>query len=390
MGQSAINTSVSSVYLGAAIGLSEPSDTQESNLAQLMSLASDPAGKSSALVGETGRTVAECLAALVDSGAPEDCEFVMNCALGTGEIATCAKSLLTRPFADHAPAPGVDLSQKIVCRIRTMAQSVVEMGNKWIGSIGKDQPEILLMAGTVLANDIGDEAIPSDVKEAIKAIDQNEWRPAWWVMQPPSSEGTFSLDTVKQLQQGFEGIPARVKKVNVQGDGSCMFRSCLALHLGEQRWVDRSVSKGELYSKLVEVGWDKTIKQAIQTAYDDLCAFMPPSDEVQAVFDADRLFNLTIASGDFNLYSPVGIGTLMEGVAQSDEAADAFFFETLADAIAQRFIESSGVKIAPASCDNPGRFGDDGAWLVLKNVHYDLLVTDGFFRESMPDPHMKA
>lgn len=386
---SAVGTQANGSYLGAAIGLSDPADPYESNLTQLLNLVSDPSMRSDALVGETGRTVAECLAALVDSGTPENCEFVMNCALGTGEIATCAKSLLAKPFLHPASPTDTDTPQ-LTTMIRTMAQSVVEMGARGIGSIGSDEPEILLMAGTVLADGSGDDAIPSDVKDAIKAFSQGEWRPVWWIMQPPSSEGTFSLGTVKSLEQGFEGIPTRAKTVNVQADGSCMFRSCLALHLGEQRWVDREVSKDELYQKLQELGWDQTIKTAIQTAYDDLCVFMQPTEEVQAAFDVDDLFNRTVASRDFNLYSPMGIGTLMEGKTRSDEAADEFFFETLADSIAQKFIELAGVKMAPTHCGDPGKFGDGGAWLVLKSVHYDLLVTDGFFRELHAEPYNKA
>lgn len=386
---SEISNSSKLTYLGAAIGSSDPAITQELNLDQLMKAVSHPAGKSDALVGSSGRTVAECLEALVNSGNPEDCEFVMNCALGTGEIATRAKSLLTRPFACSTQASDATRMQTAI-QIRSMAQNLVEMVGSWLGSLTSAQPELLLLAGTVFPNEASDEAIPSSTRDAIKAFNQNEWRPAWWVMQPPGRDGTFSITSIEQLKQGFEGIPERIRKVDVQGDGSCMFRSCLSLHLGEERWVHEGVSKDELYNKLIELGWDRQIKSAIGAAYDHLSAFLIPSPEIQRAFDVEVLFDRTIGSRDFSLYSPVGISTLMEGLVQFDEAEDFAFFEALADSIAQNFIESSGVKIAPAGCGDPGQFEGNSAWLVLKNAHYDLLVTDGFFSEPRYDLGSKA
>lgn len=361
-------------YLAAAVGANGSEDVQASIRDKLFIAASDPQGRADAAVAGSGRTVAECLSALVESGNPEDFEFVMNCAAGTGDVAMCAKSLLARQFADNAD-PGI-LSQ-----IRQMAQSQIElMGNSFVLQ-AKAQPEMLLLAGTVLEGEVGDAAIPPSVKEAIREFDQSEWRPVWWIKQPPGADGVFSSDAIKKLKQGFDGIPAHAKVIPVKGDGSCLFRSSLAIHLGEERWVDKSVTKGEIFGKLIDLGWDAKIKGAIKVAYEDLCSFMPPSDEVAQAFDVDKLFDRTIANLDFTLYSPHGIGAIMEGVAQSDEAENALFFETLADIITQRFIDQSGINPVPYGCEDPGKFQGSRAWIARDGAHYDLLVTEGFFRD---------
>lgn len=361
-------------YLGAAVGADGSEDAQNSARDHLITLVSDPEASASCSVPGTNRTVAECLLELVNSGDPDDCEFVINCAAGTGDIATCAKSLLAGKFTDGSDRGGLSL-------IREMMQNLIARMEGVFDMQARAQPELLLLAGTALEGGEDAAAIPPAIKDAVKAFNQSEWRPVWWIMKPPSAEGTFSLETVKQLSKGFEGIPSHAKLEKVPGDGACMFRSALAACFAQERWIQANVSKGDLYNELVARQWDQIIKGVIENAYRETCTFMPPSPEMQQAFDVEKLFARTISSLDFTLYSPNGIMSIMEGIASSDPDADHEFSLMLAEAIAQYFMVAVDVHYAPKDCSDPEKFNGKSAWLAGDGVHYNLLVTEGFFRD---------
>ncbi|WP_156909406.1 hypothetical protein [Ottowia thiooxydans] len=336
----------------------------------MLQAASHPSGDVNGKVAGTQRTVGECLTAFVDSGEPDDYEFVINCAAGSGDIAAFSKSLLASRFAKG--------SDDFMSSVREMVQKLMDITSGFISSHARAQPELLLLAATRLTGEKDGSAIPLAVKEAVQAFDQSEWRPLWWMMRPPSVEGTFDLESVHKLPKDFERMPLRAKHVKVPDDGSCMLRVCLAVELKEERWMERGVSKEELYQKLVDTGWDLKIKDAIKAAYAAASEVCAPSTAFAKKFSVEGLFDCTVANFNFNLYSPVGINSLMDGVDGAGEVDDSFFLETFADGIYQHILVTSGVNLLPMDGTDLAQF-ETGVWLKQTGVHYDAVVTEKFF-----------
>lgn len=339
-------------------------------------------------LGSLGLSLRECLEHAGASGHEDELELLMNCAGGSGEIARFARSLLLKSMAPSQT--GGFTAQDRARTIRGMAQDLIcswwSAEKKPASGATPDQqaprllpvtrpehqPEILLMAASALPDEGKDLSLPPVVADAVTRFDEGSpWKPVWWHDAPPSNEGVFSPAALQKMLSSPNSMMRRI--YSAQGDGACLFRSCLAITDRDTRWL-HAKGKDDILAALKARGWDDMIKAAIQQALDILAS---PSENIREGVDADTIYAETIANGKFNLWSAHGLTNLLQVAPQRASEDDLEFLQTLSDAIYDAFIASVRIPVAGMTRDQAPE-----AVLLLKNNHYDVRATDGFFPDA--------
>lgn len=166
-------------------------------------------------------------------------------------------------------------------------------------------------------------------------------------------------------------------KYTIPDDGACQFRACLTLKTKNSHWI--GASKMEILEELTRQGFDKNINDAIKNSITYLrdTLGMNPSERFGDFFSSDKacdaIYNKTIGSGGFNLYSPIGIGSVFDG-QESLSDDESKFLDLLADNIGHSINESLSI---PTSKHN----SESGAYAVHTNGnHYNLVAPVGYLR----------
>ncbi len=81
------------------------------------------------------------------------------------------------------------------------------------------------------------------------------------------------------------------------------------------------------------------------------------------------MYKKTITSGDFNLYSPIGIGSAIGEFIDFDDEEQSFL-EMLADGIGTNISEKLGILTTPTQ---------DGAYAETTGNHYNIIAPKDYF-----------
>lgn len=168
---------------------------------------------------------------------------------------------------------------------------------------------------------------------------------------------------------------AQFRTYGVSDDGACQFRSILAVYTGQKKWLDsRSTPKEKLLEAMEQNSWGQAIQDSIKSAYATLSSFLDVPDRVKAFFQredaAQTIYDRTIVSKDFNLYSPIGLGIAIDDhISPSEEEME--FLDALASVIATRVNESAGIATQPGQ-------GVDAYIHSVHGNHYDVVAREGY------------
>lgn len=223
----------------------------------------------------------------------ESLELLQNIALGKGEIATLAQDYLCRIVCQDEGG-----SAHVAKRARAQCQSLITDFPQWINTTFlQDRFTLLFIAGTYL-KDEGPHAdnIPALVKEKIVRLDHFPVKPKWYTPQ----HGTFDAVDYATFSDNNRQL-----RYALPQDGACQFRAALMLRDRNENWLD--VDKSIILQEIKTTDWEPKIQMAIKnaiTGMSELYGYFPVSDgeSVDAI-----IYNNTIASGDFSLYSPQAV-----------------------------------------------------------------------------------
>ena len=313
-------------------------------------------------LNESQKNDLDALFTLAKSNDQDSIELLQNLSLSAGEVSSYAQHLLCKLIAKEDGA-----SYEAACSARSGCQSLITSFSDGIitNKILEDNPKLLLVAGSKIEGD-GPyrEPIPLQVKSKIISFDEKDVKPQWW-HETKLEDGQFETpkpSTIKDKDYW-------VKEHKLPDDGACQFRAAFTLRDKDDRWL--SASKEDIRDEI-----EKTpvlVKQAIYDSVTFLKAADLIPDRFKDFFDEegfeDGVYDKTIKSGDFNLYSPRGIESAL-GEFPRLTSEEEEFLSTLADSIGENL---KNVFKLPLISDG------SKAYSVPTGNHYNLITPVDFF-----------
>lgn len=311
----------------------------------------------------TAQEYLDMLFSLAKGDHQESIELLLNLALSEGEVASYAQDLLCTLIAREKD----DISYKAACSVRSGSQV---LATQFSSSLITDEildthPKLLLFAASKITGDEGKaDTIPSLlVKSKIQSFDSKPIKPQWW------------LDTKLEDGQFATPNPAVVKdkdylveKIILPDDGACQFRAAFALKHKTKHWL--TADKAEILNEIEKPTncYDSMIKKSISDALTQIIGtgFKLPHTFESAFNEQDfedTIYNKTIKSRDFTLYSPSGIESAIDKSASTKQESK--FLELFTDIVGQNLAASLEI---PLSSQN-----SQGYALPTGN-HYNLIV----------------
>jgi len=304
----------------------------------------------------------DALFALAKSNDQDSIELLQNLSLSDGEVSSYTQHLLCKLIAKK---DGV--SYDAACSARSGCQSLITNFSSGIitNKILEDKPKLLLVAGSKIEGD-GPyrEPIPPQVKAKIKSFDDKDVKPRWW-HETKLEDGQFETpkpSTIKDKDY-------LVKEHKLPDDGACQFRAAFTLRDQDDKWL--IASKEDIRDEIEKN--PVSVKKAIHNSVTFLKGSDLIPDRFENFFDKEgfeeHVYDKTIKSGDFNLYSPRGIeSALGEFPTLTNEEEE--FLSTLADSIGENL---KNVFKLPLISD------DSKAYSVPTGNHYNLITPVDFF-----------
>lgn len=298
-------------------------------------------------------------------------ELLFNISLGEGGAAGYAQQKLCEIVCDPVSDNGRDAAETT----RSNAEYLISNGKE--GAFFRDlrldeKPKLLFIAATKIKGETHpEEKIAALVKEKVAEYEKKDVKPQWWVDFAPKDgvfTGTPSCTTTESLARKNY----LVKEHKVSNDGACFFRAVFSLQNGDgEAWLNKDLKpSSEVLAEITKFKGQDLIKQAIRESIDCLKkAECKLGDKFQDTEVATQtIYEKTIASGDFTLYSAVGIGNAFGLTVKKDDE----LFSLIADAIGNKLFEKFD---APKNSDAP-----DGAYLIQREGnHWNLIkpVSEG-------------
>ncbi|WP_114786173.1 hypothetical protein [Vibrio tetraodonis] len=313
-------------------------------------------------LNESQKNDLDALFTLAKSNVQDSIELLQNLSVSDGEVSSYAQHLLCKLIAKEDGA-----SYDAACSARSGCQSMITNFSDRIitNKMLEDNPKLLLVAGSKIEGD-GPyrEPIPLQVKSKIVSFDEKDVKPQWW-HETKLEDGQFETpkpSTIKDKDYW-------VKEHKLPDDGACQFRAAFTLRDKDAKWL--SASKEDIRDEIEKK--PMSVKNAIYDSVTFLKEVDLIPDRFKRFFDEegfkDRVYDKTIKSGDFNLYSPRGIeSALGEFTTLTSEEEE--FLSTLADSIGENL---KNVFKLPLISDG------SRAYSVPTGNHYNLITPVDFF-----------
>jgi len=258
--------------------------------------------------GSSPETLMDALYASAKMNNQESIEVLHNLALGRGEIAGRAQDMLCRIICRED-----DATHDAALSVRQGCQSVLdgEIGAE-LERTANDTPAWLFAASSMIPGDGSRFAdfIPESVRDKVKNYNKKAVKALWFTA---NSSGVFDGNV------NYESIALNNDKLlySVRDDGACLFRAAYALSNKCSSWA-RDADKATLLNEIKYRHHDLLIVEAIKSSFlymkEEACLAIP--SRLDAFFRekdyAEKIYQSTIASGEFTLYSPIGLGNAID------------------------------------------------------------------------------
>jgi len=319
-------------------------------------------------LNESRKNDLDALFTLAKNNDEDSIELLQNLSLSEGEIASYAQHLLCKLIAREDGT-----SYDAACSARSGCQKLITnfSGGVITNKILEDNPKLLLVAGSKIEGDGPHlELIPLQVKSKIKNFDNKHTKPQWW-HETKLEDGQFETpkpSTIKNKDYW-------VKEHKLPDDGACQFRAAFTLRDKDDKWL--SASKEDILNEVRKQ--NEPIKQSITTSFSYITeeAGLVIPKRFKGFFEQENfeeaIYNKTINSGDFNLYSPTGIAS---AISEFSELGPLLSKEE--DTFLTMFSNSIGENLKnvfklPLSSD------DSKAYSVPTGNHYNIITPVEFF-----------
>ncbi|WP_224717961.1 hypothetical protein [Pectobacterium versatile] len=313
--------------------------------------------------GCTVRESLEALYALAKLNHRESIELLLNIAMGQGETASYTQQSLCKIVSRKDDAP-----YEAARTVREGCQNaIIDFNGKNLGFNANENPKIVFASGKKLSDDEDmAQTIPVAVQEEIQNLNDATIKPAWF----EASENHYFDEQVK-----FDDILAKddYLKYTLPSDGACQFRAMLMLRDNNTQWLH--ASKDEIAEAIPRNDVLTAIEHALNQLVDK--AGMPIPRKFAAFFESENfassIYQETIASGNFTLYSPEGINSSISNIKIAPDSEESTFLEIFADIIGKNINEIFQVETNP----------DSPAYATLKEVHYNVIAHKDQFSSSL-------
>ena len=286
----------------------------------------------------------------------ESIELLQNIAMGRGEIATYAQDKLFSILCRQE-----DASRDAAAFVREGCQNIIM---KYSNIADANNPKLLLLASARIDENEKNTAdfVPAYIKDSVKKLAGANTSPAWFT---PSSTGIFEHIDYDRIKSDDRS------RFRVKNDGACQFRTAFALRDHNKSWLtnEKAVVMAEINKNYKNTIID-SIKIASAGATEAL-EIIPARfrDFFKQNDFCEIIYQKTIASGDFNLYSPNGIGSAIGDFMDFDEE-EMVFLKTLADGIGMNLSEKLDIPTNPKPA---------GAYAETNGNHYNLIAPTDYF-----------
>ncbi len=293
-------------------------------------------------------------------------ELLQNLALADGEISSYAQNLICKLIAKHDGT-----TYQAACSARSGCQKLVAGTSSKIVSneMLNNNPKILLAAGSKIDGEGSNrDPIPQTVKSKVNQFNDMKERPQWWLDAKPH-DGVFNKVDLSSIEKK----DYLVIKHRIPDDGACQFRAALVLRDKNEKWL--SATKNEIKNEL------ENKKECIHTIIKDTVAHLNSAELIPERFKAffskdgfeEAIYNKTIGTGDFTLYSPTGVASSI-GEFHSLTDEENLFLSTLCDGVGEKIDHEFNI---PLSSDSSKAYAEH------TGNHYNIIVPREFFNSKL-------
>lgn len=292
-------------------------------------------------------------------------ELLQNLALADGEISSYAQNLICKLIAMHDGA-----TYQAACSARSGCQKLVSefSSNVVSNEMLNNNPKILLAASSKIDGEgTNRDPIPPMVKTKVNHYNKMEEKPQWWLDSKPH-DGVFNTIHLSSI----ENKDYLVIRHRIPDDGACQFRAAFALNHKDEKWL--RVTKDEIKNELKphKACIHGIIKDTVN--YLDSVGMVP--DKFKSFFSEsgfeEKIYNKTIETGDFTLYSPKGVESSI-GEFQSLTTEEHEFLSILCDGIGEKIAHELNI---------PLRSDSSIAYAERTGNHYNIIAPREFFNSK--------